>query len=89
MSNLKQIMTLTFLFLSLCLSACTKPIQDVSIKTETSSAISEPSIIKPSEENSMQGSDVSKNTTNEHITQVLSSGAVSYTHLTLPTNSLV
>ena len=74
MSNLKQIMTLTFLFLSLCLSACTKPIQDVSIKTETSSAISEPSIIKPSEENSMQGSDVSKNTTNEHITQVLSSG---------------
>lgn len=49
-----------FLFLSLCLSACTKPIQDVSIKTETSSAISEPSIIKPSEENSMQGSDVSK-----------------------------
>ena len=59
MSNLKQIMTLTFLFLSLCLSACTKPIQDVSIKTETSSAISEPSIIKPSEENSMQGSDVS------------------------------
>lgn len=74
MSNLKQIMILAFLFLSLCLSACTKSMQDVSIETGTSSVVSESSAIKPSKENSTPSSDISENATSDHITQVLSSG---------------
>lgn len=73
MSNLKQIMILAFLFLSLCLSACTKSMQDVSIEMGTSSVVSESSAIKPSKENSTPSSDISENATSDHITQVLSS----------------